>query len=264
METYLASDNSTKKNYFKVLIRDLLFADDCALLAHTVDDIQAITKAFAISARRFGLTISLKKTEVIYQRKPGADYTAPTITIDNNQLNVVDKFTYLGSTLSQNALIDDQISARIGKASWSFGKLTKRLWRERGVRLATKISVYCAVVLPTLLRGCEAWTPYRRHTRILDQFHLSCLRRIANIKWQDMIPNSEVLQRCAQSGIEHHIKRAQLRWSGHLVRMADDRIPKTVFYGELDTCLRTNGGQRNRYKDMLEAPLKLCSIPHTT
>ena len=50
----------------KVLIRDLIFADDCALLAHTIDAIQAITNAFARSARRSGLTISLKKTEVIY------------------------------------------------------------------------------------------------------------------------------------------------------------------------------------------------------
>ena len=55
------------------------------------------------SARRFGLTISLKKTEVIYQQRPGAHYTAPIITIDNNPLNVIDKFTYLGSTISRNA-----------------------------------------------------------------------------------------------------------------------------------------------------------------
>ena len=48
----------------------------------------------------------------------------------------------------------------------------------------------------------------------LDQFHVRCLRRTDNIKWQGMIPNTEVLQRCAQTGIEH-IKRAQLRWSGH-------------------------------------------------
>ena len=97
------------------------------------------------------------------------------------------------------------------------------------MRLATKIKVYSAVVLQTLLYGCEAWTPYRRHIRRLDQFHVRCLRRIANIKWQDMIPNTEVLQRCAQNVIEHHIKRAQLRWSGHLVRMSD----------------RTRGGQRS-------------------
>ena len=187
-----------------------------------------------------------------YKPKPGADYTAPTITIDNNPLKVTDKFTYLCST-TQNALIDDEISARIGKASGSFGKLTKRLWSERGVRLVTKINVYCAVVLPTLLYGCEVWTPYRRHIRRLDQFHMRCLRRIANIKWQDMIPNTEVLQRCTQTGIEQHIKRAQLRWSGHLVRMADDRIPKDVFYGELDAGHRTRGGQRKRYKDVLNS-----------
>ena len=113
----IRSSNTSKTRTSNLLIRDLLFADDCALLTYTVDDIQAITNAFARSARRFGLTISLKKTEVIYQPKPGADYTAPTITIDNNPLNVVDKFTYLGSTISQNALIDDEMSARIGKAS---------------------------------------------------------------------------------------------------------------------------------------------------
>ena len=110
---------NSKTRTSKVLIRDLLFADDCELLAQTVDDIQAITNAFARSARRFVMTISLKKTEVIYQPNPGADYTAPTITIDNNPLKVTDKFTYLGSTISQNALIDDEISARIGKASGS-------------------------------------------------------------------------------------------------------------------------------------------------
>ncbi len=76
-----------------------------------------------------------------------------------------------------------------------------------------------------------------------------------------MLPNTEVLQRCAQTGIEHHIKRAQLRWSGH-VWMADDH--KAVFYGELDAGHRTRGGQRKQYKDMLKATLKSCGIPHNT
>ena len=148
------------------LTRDILSADDCALLAHTVDNIKVIANAFARSARRFELTISLKKTKrVIYQPKPGADYKAQTITVDNNPLNVTDKLTYLGSTISQNALIDEEISARIGKASGSFGKLAKHLGSERGLWLITKVNVYCADVLPTLLYGCEAWTPYHRHIR---------------------------------------------------------------------------------------------------
>ena len=98
----------------------------------------------AKAARRFGLTISLKKTEVMFQPKPGTNHVSPNITIDDVPLNVVDKFTCLGSTLSENAMIDDDISARLGKASASFGRLTKRLWHERGV------------VLTTLPYGCEA------------------------------------------------------------------------------------------------------------
>ena len=64
--------------------------------------------------------------------------------------------------------------------------------------------------------------------------------------------------------IEFHIKRAQLRWSDHLVRMTDDRIPKALFYGQLKTDCRTRGGQRKRYKDVIKSTLKSCSIPLNT
>ena len=43
----------------------------------------------------------------------------PPITIDDVYLNVVEKFAYLESTLSENTTIDDDISVRLGKASVS-------------------------------------------------------------------------------------------------------------------------------------------------
>ncbi|KAI0231154.1 Sedoheptulokinase [Lamellibrachia satsuma] len=60
------------------------------------------------------------------------------------------------------------------------------------------------------------------------------------------------------------MKRTQLRWSGHLVCMTDDRIPKVLSYGQLKTGCRTRGGQRKRYKDVLKSKLKSCSIPLDT
>ena len=60
--------------------------------------------------------------------------------------------------------------------------------------------------------------------------------------------------------MEFHIKRAQLRWSAHLVRMTGDRIPKALFYGQLITGCRTIGGQRKRYKDVIKSTLKSCSL----
>ena len=48
------------------LITELLFADDCALLAHTEEALQHIVNRFSGAAKNFGLAISLKKTEVLY------------------------------------------------------------------------------------------------------------------------------------------------------------------------------------------------------
>ena len=70
-------------------IRDLLFADDCALAALSQEALQRLCNCFATAARRFGLTISIKKTEALYQPAPGNMYEPPTITIEGKLLNSV-------------------------------------------------------------------------------------------------------------------------------------------------------------------------------
>lgn len=101
----------------------------------------------------------------MFQPKPGSSPRDPVIKIGDKQLKVVLKFCYLGSFLSQNACIDDEIASRISKASASFGRLHHRLWSDHGIRLSTKIGVYRTVVLTTLLYGSESWTWYLRHVK---------------------------------------------------------------------------------------------------
>ena len=85
--------------------------------------------------------------------------------------------------------------------------------------------------------------------------------QIGNTKWQDMIPNIEVLKKCNMPGIEALLLRAQLRrWCGYLVRMKDDRIPRAVFYGQLKEGSRTACGQKLCFKDTLKSNMKSCNI----
>lgn len=244
----------------EALIRDLLFADDCGLFTHTTEDMQVLMNCFADACRRFGLTISIKKTQVMYIPPPGLPYTTPVVAVGSETLQAVEQFTYLGSTMSSDCSLDAEITNRISKASAAFGALYRRLWNVAGVRSETKLKVYHAVVIPSLLYACETWTYYRRHCRLLDNFHLTCLKRILHIKWQDRITNVEVLRRANTVGMEAFLIKAKLRWMGHVVRMGDDRLPKQILYSQIKNSKRLPGGQLLRYKDNLRTTLKKCHI----
>ena len=115
------------------------------------------------------------------------------------QLQMVDKFTYLGSTLSRVVHIDNEVNARIAKANAAFGRLRDSIWDRSGIRL---------VVLPTLLYACKTWKVNQRHAKRLNHFHTSCLRKLLKIKWQDRIPDTEDLKRAGMQSVHTLLKPA--------------------------------------------------------
>ena len=76
-------------------IQEALFADDCVLMAHKPGYLQAMLNRFSDTSKQFGLTISLGKTEVLFQRAPNSIAPQPGISIDDVELKVVDSFKYL-------------------------------------------------------------------------------------------------------------------------------------------------------------------------
>ena len=164
------------------VLDEFLFADDMAKCAPTEEKMQKGVDQVSDSCDSYDLTVSIKKTKVVYQPVPGKPYKEPTITVKGQRLEVVDKFTYLGSILSRVVHIDDEVSARIAKASAAFGRLRGSVRDRSGIRLDTKLKVYKAVVLSTLLYACETWTVYQQHAKRLNQYHTSCLRKLLKIK----------------------------------------------------------------------------------
>ena len=217
---------------------------------------QTLMDRFSAASTAFGLTISLKKTKVMFTPPPGEPYIEPNITVDDIRLGVVGSFVYLCTTISRDGSLDAKIHSRIQKASVAFGKLEKRLWPDRGVTIKTKVTVYQTCVLTALLYSSEAWTTYRRHLKWLESFHQKCLRRILNIKWQSMTPDTVVLQRAGCSSIESMIINNQMRWAGHVVCMLEDRQPKQLFYDELINGKRPPHKPKKRFKDFIKNNLK--------
>ncbi|BHF57806.1 hypothetical protein SprV_0100075200 [Sparganum proliferum] len=167
-------------------VHELLFADDCALNTTSEEEMQRSMDLFSAACANFGLVINTQKTVVIHQPPPNSAATAPNapppqINVNGTQLQVVENFPYLRSTLSRNSKIDDEVANRISKASQAFGRLQSTVWNRHGLQLSTKLKMYKAVILSTLLYGAKTWTVYARQARRLNHFHLSCLRRILRL-----------------------------------------------------------------------------------
>ena len=207
-----------------------------------------IVNKFAEASRLFGLTISLGKTEVLFQPAPAAVAHLPTISIGGTQLKTVDHFKYLGRVISSDGSLDKVISARICKASQALGRLKTRVLNQHNIRQSTKLKVYRAVVLTSLLYGCESWTLYRRHLKQLERVHMCSLRTFLNIKWQDHVSNLQVLDMAESTSIEAMILKSQLRWVGHVIRMEDNRRPKQLVFVELASGKRKQGGFKHCVK----------------
>ena len=104
-------------------MQDFLFANDAAVVVHSAEDLQQLMNHFSKACQDFGLTISLKKTQVM-----GQDVDSPSfITISGQELEVVHGFVYLGSTISDTLSLDVEPDKCIGKAATTSSRLTKRV-----------------------------------------------------------------------------------------------------------------------------------------
>ncbi|RXN24108.1 RNA-directed DNA polymerase from mobile element jockey-like protein [Labeo rohita] len=180
--------------FFSMMLKQALqdFDDDNAVyIKYRLDGslfnlrrLQAHTKTLdqlIHATQLFGLEVSLKKTEVLHQPAPKEDHHPPHITIGEIELKSGHQFTYLGCIITSDAKIAEELDNRLAKANSAFGRLYKWVWYNKQLKQSTKISVYRAAVLTTLLYGSKSWVLYRSQLRLLERFHQRCLRTILGI-----------------------------------------------------------------------------------
>ena len=170
--------------------------------------------------------------------------------------NHVKQFTYLGSIIASDGHIEAELQKRMSKASMSFEWLRERLWNNYNVSIRVKWKIYRAIIRSTLLYGAETWAVYRSHAKKLHAFTMRHMRSIMKIRWQDKVTNIKVLNRERLHSMEDLLIRKNLRWTGHLLRMPTDHLPRQVLYSQQPDGRGPRGRPRGRYKDTIERNLK--------
>ncbi len=110
-------------------IEDLDYADDLSLLSHTGRDMKEKTNRLRDYAEQVGLKINAKKTKLM-TIQTDRDIN---LELNNEKIEKVEKFTYLGAVLTRDGGSREDIIMRIRKANAKFVQLDK-LWKSRTIR----------------------------------------------------------------------------------------------------------------------------------
>ena len=230
-------------------ITECQFADDSALLASTRSGAERPALGYQQTASDFGLRVS---------RLEEGDQES--VALDSGDIEVVSEFPYLGSLIADSGRMDVDVDRRVAQASKAFGALRKSVFLDKSLSLVTKWRLYNAYVLSVLLYGSECWIPLRKHEKKMNSFHHRCIRTILGIsnrqQWSEHITMQEVRRRWGDEElVTEKVRKRRLEWLGHVARMPNHRLPKTMLFGWLPQP-RPRCGPRKRWRDVVRKNLK--------
>ena len=143
--------------------------------------------------------------------------TGDISSIDGTSLKLVDKFTYLGSSVSST---EKDIDTRLTKA-WKTSDRLSIIWKS-DLTDKMKRSFFQAAVVSILLYGCTTWTLTKRLEKKLDGSYTRLLRAIYNTSWRKHPTRHQLYGQLPP--IPKTIQVRRTRHAGHCWRSRDELI----------------------------------------
>ena len=148
MKKTILENNTGIQWTFAKKLEDLDFADGIALLSHRQQDAQSKLNRLSEEARKVGLNINKRKTEVV---RINNEQDRP-IQLEEEEIIDTDKFVYLGSVVNRDGGTDEDIKSRINKARLAFNTL-RPIWNSSALSLKSKVRIFNTNVKAVLLYG---------------------------------------------------------------------------------------------------------------
>ncbi|TWW80182.1 hypothetical protein D4764_10G0012120 [Takifugu flavidus] len=168
------------------------------------------------------MRISTSKSEamVLNQKKVEC-----LLRVKEEILPQVEEFKYLGVLFTSEGRMEQEVDRRIGAASAVMRTLHWSVVMKRKLSQKAKLSIYQSIFVPTLTYGHELWVMTKRTRSRVQAVEMSFLRRVAGLSLRDRVRISAIREELGVEPLLLRVKRNQMRWLGHLVRMLPGRLP---------------------------------------
>jgi len=229
---------------------NLRFADDIDLMAGSNQELQELTNSLVRNAGKFGMEVSSEKSKVMVNSTNAATCN---ITMNNQLLEEVDKFKYLGATISKDGSSLPEVKIRIASATAAVSKL-ERIWKSK-IKFKCKFKLYKSLVTSIMLYGCESWTLNAEAERRISTFENKCFRKMLQISYREHKTNEYVHKTVKEhvGNYEHLlaiVKRRKLKHFGHVIR--HDNLQKTILQGTVEGSRRRGRPRKSWMNNITE------------
>lgn len=221
-----------------------LFADDCALIFNSREDLITGSNYIFTHFLRFGLQIHIgrggtaSKTEAMFcpaAQQPLDSGDQTNYTVADGFVSFSQQFKYLGSIIHQTLTSEADVNQRIKKARAAFGALRNDFFNNKHANLKDKGRIYVALCLSILLYGSECWCLREDLFQRLRVFHNSCVRTMCKVTMRQVmkfkLTNDELFERLNIYSLDAYYNSRLLRWVGHVARMKMSRMPRKLLTG---------------------------------
>jgi hypothetical protein len=234
-------------------IYEILYADDCVLLAQSEAAMQRMLNVFDGISAMFGQMVSVKKTKLMVVdrhkhpvivvkddkgKKTEKVLNPPVMFIRGVQIEVVTCFEYLGSVEHCDGTMEKEIRKRIIGMNSAFAILEAGVYRNRQIRLTARGRVFGACVTSVGMYGAAVWNVQTGQLDELDSAYFGYIRKMLGHRRSYHIRREthlSILQTCGIQLLPLRIQvyRAQLRYLGHVYRMEPDQLQRKILFSNM-------------------------------
>ena len=186
------------------------------LLANKPNQAETLLHSLEWAAADIGLHVNAHKTEYMCYNQTGN-----ISTLDGTSLKLVDKFTYLGISVSST-----DIDMQLTKAWTAIDRLSF-IWKS-DLTDKMKRSFFQAAVISILLYGCTTWTLTKWLKKKLDGNYTRMLRAILNKSWWQHLTRHQLYGHLSPITKTIQVRRA--RDAGHCWRSKDELISDILLW----------------------------------